>query len=113
MNCTKDMNVDHINHDTFDTRKNNLREATVSDNAKNRKKAINNTSGVVGVFYYDYHGYKKWLVNMKLKEWGRQKVIGRFNTKEEAVAFRKASEIKYFGEYTYNEEENKDQHKVS
>lgn len=41
--------VDHINGNTFDNRIENLREATYTQNAMNRKTPTSNTSGVKGV----------------------------------------------------------------
>ena len=44
------MQVDHANHDTLDNRRSNLRIATPSQNAANRNKYKNNTTGFKGVF---------------------------------------------------------------
>ena len=43
--------VDHINGDTLDNRKSNLREVPVSLNNKNLHKMSNNTTGKIGVSY--------------------------------------------------------------
>lgn len=37
--------VDHINHNTLDNRKQNLRNVSMQENSMNRKRGINNTSG--------------------------------------------------------------------
>ena len=56
---------DHINRNTLDNRKRNLRIATASQNGMNRTKNGNNTSGFKGVVKC----YKKWqaviIVNRK------------------------------------------------
>lgn len=40
---------DHKNHNTFDNRKENLREATHRENIRNKSKSANNKSGFIGV----------------------------------------------------------------
>lgn len=49
MNCHNNMDVDHINHNTFDNRKENLRIVTRSQNNMNMGLRSTNTSGVTGV----------------------------------------------------------------
>ena len=49
MNVPKDMVVDHINGNTLDNRKINLRVVNQKDNHKNVKKKCSNTSGIRGV----------------------------------------------------------------
>ena len=46
MNCPRDKVIDHINHDTLDNRKSNLRICTHFENQQNLRS---NKSGIVGV----------------------------------------------------------------
>ena len=101
MNAPDGVQVDHIYHDQFDARKASLRFADYSSNQMNRRKAKNNTSGTVGVIQWNYGtGKGRWFAYIYRKDWGRShKSLGYYDTYEEAVAARKAGEIKYFGEY--------------
>ena len=92
--------VDHLNHDQTDNRKVNLRIVTPLENAINRKRRADNTSGCTGVCYHKGRGRKHWRASITVNK----KVIhlGAYETFEEAVAARKAAEEKYFGAYSYD-----------
>ena len=49
MDAEADMVVDHLNHDTTDNRRSNLRVVTQSQNMQNAVVSSRNTSKVVGV----------------------------------------------------------------
>ena len=52
MDCDdSSLQVDHINHDTLDNRKRNLRVVTVSQNNMNKDVRSDNTSGHTGVTF--------------------------------------------------------------
>ena len=87
--------VDHINRDTLDNRKDNLRGATSSQNQINRSKQRNNKSGVTGVYYCNTK--KKWKAILE-KE-GAILIRKYFDNKEDAIKCRLNGEKKYFGEY--------------
>ena len=88
--------VDHINGDGLDNRICNLRLATTRENCQNRKTNTNNTTGHRGVYLSGlvgkpyiariYHGY-------------RSKVIGYFQTVEEAAEAVQAARRKYHGQF--------------
>jgi len=68
-NAPEGMVVDHLNGDTLDNRKSNLRVCTQAENARNRK-------GTKGVCYDKSKG--KWMVRY------RNKFFGRYKTEQEA-----------------------------
>lgn len=100
MGCIdKKLDVDHINHNTVDNRKENLRIVTRSQNQMNMSGRSNNTSGVTGVTFNK--SANKWAVSIQKD---RQRIhIGVFDCFDEAVKARKEAEIKYFGDYRYKD----------
>lgn len=99
MNCTDDdVAVDHIEHKTFDNRKQKLRICTDSQNNMNHIKRKDNTSGVTGVCF---DKRINWYSQIKVK--GQKRItLGYFNDFDDAVKARKNAEEKYFGEYSYD-----------
>lgn len=86
---------DHIDLDALNNRRKNLRLATRQQNAANRGRFVNCTSGFKGV-YFDKKLYR-WRAMIKVD--GIKRHIGHFDTPEEAhAAYCKAAE-KYFGEF--------------
>jgi len=87
--------VDHINGDSLDNRRSNLRIATHSQNQMNRKLQSNSVSGHRGVSFCKQTGLWKarFVINQK-EVW-----IGRFATIEEAVAAVKNAHISAYGEF--------------
>lgn len=80
-NAPKGKVVDHINHNTFDNRKSNLRVVTQGENAQNKNGSHRNSrSGVRGV----YPDGNRWMAQYKLK--GVPYYLGSFGTIEEAAA---------------------------
>lgn len=86
--------LDHINRVRDDNRICNLRLALENAHHNNQNRAVgkNSSSGVKGVMWYPCRN--KWIVRIKVK--GRSIYIGLFEKFDDAVAARKAAEIKYF-----------------
>ena len=85
--------LDHINRIRTDNRICNLREATHTQNARNLSKARNNTSGHPGVHWRSDRA--KWWALIESE--GQKHYLGCYNTIEEAIAARKAGELRYWG----------------
>jgi len=83
--------IDHINGIPNDNRWCNLREVTSAENQKNMKRPVNNTSGSIGVVRNK--AANKWQANIGVN--GKSVYLGLFEKFEDAVAARKAAEIKY------------------
>jgi len=83
--------IDHINHIRCDNRWANLREASQTDNQRNRGLNKNNTSGICGVCWKKDR--KKWMASIKINN--KLLHLGYYRDKEHAIAARAAAEIKY------------------
>ena len=84
--------VDHINHNTLDNRKENLRGTTNSNNLRNGTIRKNNKTGVKGVSYCKKR--KKFVATIKVNY--KTINLGRYDTLEEAKEKRKEAEILYW-----------------
>ena len=81
----KGLDIDHINHDTLDNRKQNLRHCTRSQNNLNKKKQC----GIVW-----RKRTKKWEASINIKR--KFIYLGSYNNYQEALKIRQQTELKYF-----------------
>jgi hypothetical protein len=80
--------IDHINGVTDDNRLLNLRNVSNAENRFNLSRTKKNTSGIVGVS----RSGSRWQASIGAN--GTQYHLGRFDTKEDAIAARKAAETR-------------------
>lgn len=87
--------IDHINGIRTDNRLSNLRECTQAENNANTRLYKNNQSGVKGIYWEaDRNCWSAYITeNKKLRR------IGRFKTKEDAIAARKQAFEDYYHEF--------------
>ena len=88
MDAPKGLEVDHINHNPLDNRKQNLRICNKS------QQNINKTNIFAGVSKFR----DKWRA--RIKKDGKEIHLGVFNTKEEALTKRVEIELELFGNYS-------------
>lgn len=96
INCPKNKEVDHIDHNGLNNQKSNLRICTEKQNHYNcRLQKTNNTSGYKGVSWNKDHN--KWRV--RINKNNKEILIGRYDNKINAInAYNKAAK-KYYGKF--------------
>lgn len=95
--------VDHIYHKKYDNRRSQLRRANDLLNARNRVTPSNNTSGIKGVSWRKRE--QKWRAYITVNH--KRIELGNYIDIEDAIEARKKAEEKYFGEWRYQDNEQK------
>lgn len=98
MDAKENQYIDHINHNTLDNRKDNLRVLSNKENLTNRNgKNNNNKSGYRNVCWVNKE--HKWLVQLQVD--GVSTVLGRFEKDdvEAAGEFAERMREKYYGKF--------------
>lgn len=97
MNAPNGMSVDHINGDTLDNRRSNLRLCTHRENTKNMRLSRANKTGYKDIYWDSTR--KKWAVQVMsdgVKVYG-----GRFDNITEAIKSRNSLVRKLHGEFAH------------
>lgn len=107
MDAPDDMDVDHINGNSLDNRRTNLRLVTHQENMQNRGASKNNSSGYRGVYWYKPG--KRWRATTMFNK--KQYYLGEFKDKKDAinavVEFRK-KHVKHSPEANDRSKNNED-----
>lgn len=87
--------IDHIDRDRINNRIENLREANVQENNRNRKMQNNNTTGYVGVSKHNPTG--KYRARCKIN--GVEYHLGLYTTPYDAFLVREKFAKEHFGDF--------------
>ena len=97
MNCSlyDKIVIDHIDGNTLDCRKNNLRRCTHAENCRNRKVSTNCSSGYRGVYWHKKD--KKWVASIIYNAHAYN--LGEYSDILEAVRIYDIASIYFYKEY--------------
>jgi len=95
MNPPSGMEIDHINGNGLDNRKDNLRVCLGVENRRNKGLSKKNTTGYKGIYYNT--GVSRWYAQIKVNN--KKISLGGSDTKQEAAEkYNRAAKL-YFGEF--------------
>lgn len=92
--------TDHVDRDTTNNKWRNLREATASENAANRKVAATNKLGLKGVIRRNGAQFRHAPFEAYLRKDGVKYYLGRFLTAEEAHKAYIDAAAEHHGQYS-------------
>lgn len=93
----EDEYADHINQDTLDNRRVNLRPCSTAENQRNRDKPKNNTSGYKGVYWHQTN--QKWAAKIVVDY--KKIHLGSYEDKRDAALAYNDAALRYYGEFAY------------
>ena len=103
LNAPKNMQVDHINHNTLDNRKQNLRLCTQSQNQMNQarhKKTLSKYKGVdLAEWKYKNKVYQYWRARIQIN--GKPILLGLFKSEIQASRGYDKAAKELFGEFAF------------
>jgi hypothetical protein len=88
--------ADHINHDTLNNQRSNLRVCTAAQNAQNRRIRLDGKSGYKGVSFDKQSG--KWKASIRLN--GALRNLGRFDSPNKAHDAYCIAAAEHFGAFS-------------
>lgn len=97
--CPDGLVRDHIDGNTLNNVRSNIRFITQQNNARNRTLKSKNSSGRVGVVWSKRDN--RWRAKIKVDD--KEIHLGSFDKLKDAIKAREEAEEKYFGEYRRKE----------
>ncbi len=96
LGCPEDMQIDHINGDGLDNRRENLRLCNNTQNHQNRHSVLS-ASGYKGVYFRKYG--KRGKYNARIYYNGKSIWLGSFDSPVDAAVAYDNAALKYFREF--------------